>query len=123
MERHLDRPLSLAALARGVNLSVSRFAHLFHTELGRSPVRYFRELRLDRARLLVEESNLSIKQIMSAVGFKDPSHFARGFARRHGVSPRKIRARARSPGRSDHRPGTPLSSTFVNVIVRGEVCP
>jgi transcriptional regulator GlxA family with amidase domain len=112
MERHLERPLSLAQLARRVDLSVSRFAHLFHPELGRSPVRYFRELRLDRARRLVEESNLPIREIMAAVGFNDPSHFARGFARRHGASPRKIRARARSPGGSHNGLVAQLSSTF-----------
>jgi AraC-like DNA-binding protein len=46
----------------------------------------------------VEESSLSIKEIMARVGFSDPSHFTRDFSRRHGASPRKIRARARSPG-------------------------
>src|SRR5919108_3371077 len=99
MERHLERPLTVADLARRVNLSVSRFSHLFHTELGRSPARYLRELRLDRARVLVEGSTLSIKEVMATVGINDPSHFTRDFARRHGASPRKIRARARSPGR------------------------
>jgi len=112
MERHLERPLSVAELARRVNLSVSRFAHLFHTELGRSPARYLRELRLDRARVLVEESTLSIKEIRAAVGINDPSHFARDFARRHGASPRKIRARARSPGRRHFCLPGRLSSTF-----------
>ena len=112
MERHLERPLSVAELARRVNLSISRFAHLFHTELGRSPARYFRELRLDRARILVEESNLSIKEIMAAVGFNDPSHFARDFARRYGASPREMRARGTAPGRPRHFRAARLSSTF-----------
>ena len=112
MERHLERPLSVAELARRVNLSVSRLAHLFHTELGRSPARYLRELRLDRARVLVEESTLSIKEIRAAVGINDPSHFARDFARRHGASPRKIRARARSPGRRLLGATERLSSRF-----------
>src|SRR2546427_9334454 len=112
MERHLERTLSVAELARRVNLSVSRFAHLFHTELGRPPARYLRELRLDRARALVDESTLSIKEIMAAVGINDPTHFARDFGRRHGASPRRIRAPARSPGRHHFCLPGRLSSTF-----------
>jgi AraC family transcriptional regulator of arabinose operon len=98
MLRELDRPIAVSALARSVNLSRSRLTHLFRVEVGCSPGRYLRGLRLDRARQLVEESSLSIKEIMARVGFNDPSHFTRDFTRRHGASPRKIRARARSPG-------------------------
>jgi len=97
MERHLERPLRVAQLARRVNLSVSH---------------YLRELRLDRARVLVEESTLSIKEIRAVVGINDPSHFARDFARRHGASPRKTRAGARSSGRRHFCLPEPLSSTF-----------
>src|SRR5262245_41933433 len=98
MLHDLDRPLAVSELARRVNLSRSRLTHLFHTELGCSPARYLRQARLDRARQLVEETSLSIKEIMARVGFNDPSHFSRDFSKRHGASPRRIRARARSPG-------------------------
>src|SRR5262245_330183 len=110
MLRDIDRPLAISALARHVNLSRSRLTHLFHTEVGCSPARYLRQARLDRARQLVEETSLSIKEIMARVGFNDPSHFSRDFARRHGASPRRIRARARSPGARDTSPPQ-LSST------------
>jgi transcriptional regulator GlxA family with amidase domain len=98
MLKDIDRPLIVSDMARRVNLSRSRLTHLFRSEVGCSPGRYLREARLDRARQLVEESSLSIKEIMARVGFSDPSHFTRDFSRRHGASPRKIRARARSPG-------------------------
>jgi transcriptional regulator GlxA family with amidase domain len=98
MKSELDRPLAVSALARSVNLSPSRFTHLFRHELGCGPAHYLRELRLDRARHLIEESTLSIKEIMASVGINDPSHFTRDFTRRHGASPRRFRARARSPG-------------------------
>jgi transcriptional regulator GlxA family with amidase domain len=98
MLKDIDRPLVVSEMARRVNLSRSRLTHLFRSEIGCSPGRYLREARLDRARQLVEESSLSIKEIMARVGFNDPSHFTRDFSRRHGASPRKIRARARSPG-------------------------
>jgi transcriptional regulator GlxA family with amidase domain len=98
MQRDLDRPLPIAKLADRVNLSPSRFAHLFQRDTGFSPTRYLRELRLDRARALAEESALSVKEIMARVGFNDPSHFTRDFKCRHGVSPRTLRVRARSAG-------------------------
>jgi AraC family transcriptional regulator of arabinose operon len=98
MRKEIDRPLALATLAQRVNLSPSRFAHLFRQEAGCSPARYLRDLRLDCARALVEQSVLTIKEIMVCVGFNDPSHFTRAFVSRHGASPTKVRARARSPG-------------------------
>jgi AraC-like DNA-binding protein len=98
MRQELAAPLSVSELARRVNLSPSRLTHLFRTEIGCGPARFLRELRLDRARDLVEQSALSIKEIMATVGFNDPSHFTRDFSARHGASPRRIRARARSPG-------------------------
>ena len=97
MLKDIDRPLIVSEMARRVNLSRSRLTHLFRSEIGCSPGRYLREARLDRARQLVEESSLSIREIMARVGFSDPSHFTRDFSRRHGASPRKIRARARAP--------------------------
>jgi AraC family transcriptional regulator of arabinose operon len=99
IERDLHRQLPLAELARLVNLSPSRFAHLFMREMGAAPGRYLRDRRLARARSLLEQSSLSIKEVMARVGVNDPSHFARDFKRRYGASPRTFRARTRSSGR------------------------
>jgi AraC family transcriptional regulator of arabinose operon len=100
MERDLHRSLPLAELGRLVNLSASRLAHLFARDTGVAPARYLRDLRLGRARTLLEQSPLSIKEVMARVGMNDPSHFTRDFKRRYGSCPRTFRARARSPGRA-----------------------
>jgi len=99
MRHDLHRPWTVAELSRRVNLSPSRLAHLFARDVGVAPGQYLRDLRLERARALVEHSTLSVKEIMARVGFNDPSHFARDFKRRYGAPPRTVRARARSPGR------------------------
>src|SRR5262245_5789204 len=112
MLAEIARPIAVSELARRVHLSRSRLTHLFRAEVGCSPGRYIRQVRLDRARQLVEESSLSIKEIMARVGFSDPSHFTRDFTRRHGASPRKIRARARAPGASPTAP-LPRSSDAI----------
>jgi AraC-like DNA-binding protein len=82
----------IADIARGVNLSTSRFTHLFHEEVGAPPARYLLALRMTRARLLLERTFLSIKEVMAQVGCNDASHFSRDFRRFFGASPSEWRA-------------------------------
>jgi transcriptional regulator GlxA family with amidase domain len=98
MERHRAAPLSIAELARAVNLSPAHLTLLFRREVGQSPARVWRELRLDHARELLQTSFLTVKQVMAASGWNDPSHFCREFKRRRpkpaGVSrPRRLARR------------------------------
>ena len=95
MHRRMGEELTLDDLARHVNLSRSRFAHVFRQQTGRAPGRYLRDLRLARARVLLETTFLSIKEVMAAVGFNDPSHFSRDFQHAFGASPRAWRNAAR----------------------------
>jgi AraC family transcriptional regulator, arabinose operon regulatory protein len=90
-----------AELARSLNLSPSRFAHLFRKEIGVAPMRYLHTQRMLRARLLLEQTFLSVKQVMVEVGCSDPSHFARDFQRFHGLSPTQWRAAVRARDTDD----------------------
>lgn len=94
MQTGLARPIAIADLAVQVNLSPSRFRQLFGAQTGHSPARYLQQLRLRRARLLLERTFLSVKEVMTLVGYNDPSHFARDFRRLHGMPP----SAARAPG-------------------------
>jgi len=91
MERHRGAPLSVDELARAVNLSPAHLRRLFQRQLGRSPARVSRDLRLDRARHLLQTSFLTVKQVMAETGWNDPSHFSRDFKRRYGQPPRALR--------------------------------
>lgn len=91
MQRHLAEPLGITDLAALVNLSPSRFRHLFRTQIGIGPAQYLQRLRLRRARLLLERTFLTVKEVMALVGYSDPSHFARDFRRCHGVAPSTLR--------------------------------
>jgi transcriptional regulator GlxA family with amidase domain len=91
MHRHMSEPLTIGTLAERVNLSRSRFTALFVAQTGAAPMRYLQRARLRRARLLVERSFLTVKEIMVLVGYNDPSHFARDFRREHGVAPSVLR--------------------------------
>jgi transcriptional regulator GlxA family with amidase domain len=98
MEQTLEAAPSIPDLAASVNLSPSRFAHLFRQEMGTSPGRYLHTMRMQRARVLLERTFLSVREAMARVGFRDPSHFARDFRRFHGVSPSSVRGKALHPG-------------------------
>ena len=93
MHRHLAGPTTIPELAAQVNLSPSRFRALFSDQIGTGPSQYLQQLRLRRARLLLESSFLSVKEVMALVGYNDPSHFSRDFRRFHGVPPTAMRGR------------------------------
>ena len=99
MEKHLDSELSLEVLAQSVNLSTSRFRHLFKAETGTTPAQYLKSLRMSRAKKLVETTFLNIKQIRSSIGVRDKGHFAKDFERSYGLTPTQYRARIRGDGR------------------------
>lgn len=102
MQGRMAEPFNMAELAARVNLSPSRFRHLFTAQAGLPPSQYLRRMRLRRARLLLERSFLSVKEVMALVGYNDPSHFSRDFKQFHAVLPSAVRgpdphALAKSP--------------------------
>lgn len=97
IEDNLETAPSIPALAAAAGLSTSRFAHLFRQETGVAPGRYLHRLRMERARVLLERTFLSVREVMARVGFRDPSHFSRDFRRFHGIPPSAVRGTTR-PG-------------------------
>lgn len=91
IEEDLRRELSLEDLAKSVNLSASRLRHLFSTETGTSPGQYLKSIRIRKAKEMLETTFLSVKQIMSLVGFVDRKHFACDFKKAYGASPTEYR--------------------------------
>lgn len=84
----------LEKIALRLNLSNSRFRHLFKRETSVSPVRYVKQLRLQHAKYLLEDSALSVKEVMAASGMSDLSHFVRDFKQMYGLSPLSLRRAA-----------------------------
>ena len=103
MQRHLAEPMAMTDLAGRVNLSSSRFRALFTAQTGVGPAQYLQWLRLRRARLLLERTFLSVKEVMTLVGYNDPSHFTRDFRRLHGNTPSSFRARGVTTAVDGHR--------------------
>ena len=85
--------LSLGEFAQTVNLSVWRLCHIFKSDVGMPPIRFLRQLRMERAKDLLESSFLSVKEIAFQVGLNDESHFVRDFKATYGYSPALYRLR------------------------------
>ncbi|MDQ1489323.1 MAG: hypothetical protein QOJ23_1837 [Actinomycetota bacterium] len=83
----LASPLRVADLARAVNMSPSRFAHVFKEATGVSPHRFRKQLRLERAKYLLDESNWSVTSVAAEVGYSNVSHFISEFKRIFGHTP------------------------------------
>lgn len=91
MEKNLEEPLNRIDLARDANLSTRQLERLFRKYLNRSPARYYLELRLDKARLLLLQTNMSIIDVALACGFVSASHFSKCYRDYYGRTPRKER--------------------------------
>lgn len=95
MRDHLHRPLSLAEIAAVAGLSPFHFARAFAAREGMPPHQRLLELRLARARELLEEGDLGIAAVAAAVGYPDAGYFARLFRRTLGFTPRGYRSARR----------------------------
>jgi AraC family transcriptional regulator, arabinose operon regulatory protein len=92
MRSQMATHITLTALAREAELSVSRFAHVFRAETGSTPMGFLEQVRLERARALLELSSRSVGEIALEVGFEDAFHFSKRFRRGTGMSPRAYRS-------------------------------
>jgi AraC family transcriptional regulator of arabinose operon len=81
------------ALAALVNLSPSRFRHLFKQETGTSPAQYLKDYRMRKAEKMLRTTFFSVKQILKQVGLTSSAHFVRDFRDLHGLTPTAYRRR------------------------------
>lgn len=94
MEENLEQPLSIAAIAARVGLSRRRLEMLFAEHLGKSPGRFFLDLRLDEARRLATDTRLPLQEVALRSGFASQMAFARAFRARFGATASAVRAGA-----------------------------
>ena len=91
---HLHADLSVEKLAEVACLSVRQFSRLFSSETGMTPARVVENLRLERARFLLEQGRLPIEEVAIATGFGDRERMRRSFIRNYGQTPRSVRGAA-----------------------------
>jgi transcriptional regulator GlxA family with amidase domain len=93
MEANIEEPLSTDEIAQLAGISRRQLERLFKQYLGSLPSRYYLELRLQRARQLLRDTNHSIVQVGLMCGFSSGSHFSTAFGALFGNTPREERQR------------------------------
>jgi transcriptional regulator GlxA family with amidase domain len=92
--RNLQRPLSVEHLAQAVHLSPRQFSRAFRAETGQSPAKAVQNLRVEAARLLMEQGRLAIDVVARETGFAGRERMRRAFLRAFGQPPQVIRRNA-----------------------------
>jgi transcriptional regulator GlxA family with amidase domain len=93
--RNLQAPLTVEQLAERAHLSLRQFSRAFQEETGQSPARAVETLRIEAAKVMVEEGRLAIDVIAREAGFGSRDRMRRAFVRRYGQAPQEIRRDAR----------------------------
>lgn len=88
---HLAEPLPIGRLAEAARLSPRQFGRAFHRETGETPAKAIERLRVEAARLRLEEGSEPVEAIARAVGFTDPERMRRAFVKRFGHPPQVLR--------------------------------
>lgn len=94
IEEHYQQNLSLEEVAENVFLSKNYLSELFHKEMGYSFSRYLTEFRLEKAKLLLRETHMKVKEIADMTGFENPSYFIQVFKKSQKCTPNEYRIRA-----------------------------
>jgi transcriptional regulator GlxA family with amidase domain len=93
---HLHQPLTVTDLADVACLSERQFGRLFRAETGQTPAKVIEQLRVEAARMRIEEGSEALEVIARAVGFSDPERMRRAFIRVFGLSPQAIKRLSRA---------------------------
>jgi len=96
MERHTETPLGTLELAAGIQVTRRQLERLFRLHLQTTPSTFYLQLRLDRARQLLQQGEASVLDVALACGFESASYFSRCYRQRFGLSPREDRPRRSS---------------------------
>nr|WP_037272021.1 GlxA family transcriptional regulator [Roseovarius mucosus] len=91
METNIEEPISPATLARDVGMSTRQLERLFRRYLSRSPKRYYMELRLQKARNLLMQTDMTVINVALACGFASPSHFSKCYRAHYNTTPYRER--------------------------------
>ena len=97
MERNLEEPLSMVEVSQLTGISQRQLERMFKAYTGISPLRYYIGVRLDRARGLLTQTEMSIVEIATACGFNSSESFSRAYRRRYELSPTMDRSEGRVP--------------------------
>jgi transcriptional regulator GlxA family with amidase domain len=91
MEAAIEEPMALSELTRRTGVSQRQLERLCKRYLGATPAQYYVQLRLERARRMLRQTDMSVAEVAIACGFVSLSHFAKVYRHHYGLSPREDR--------------------------------
>lgn len=91
MQEHLDAGIEVEAIATQVGVGYTRLLEIFRQYTGLTPYQYFLQLRMHRAKELLQNTGLSIKEVAALMNFENQYYFARLFRKKTGMSPSQWR--------------------------------
>lgn len=99
MYDNIEAPLTLQDLADQVGISRRQIERQFKQLLNEAPAQTYRNIRLDRARTLLMETNMTVMEVAMAAGFNSDNVFSRQFKQRYGETPYGHRGRIKAKGK------------------------
>ncbi len=94
---HYEQGLTLNELAKKLNLSANYLSQAFKKETGKTFMKYITELRIDKAKEMLDSGEYSVSQIASKLGFDDYFYFLKTFKRVVGLTPKQYRLVGQTP--------------------------
>ncbi|OUN31893.1 hypothetical protein B5G33_00570 [Blautia sp. An81] len=91
IEENYQQNISLEEVAGNVFLNKNYLSELFHKEVGCSFSQYLTEVRIEKAKLLLRETHMKVKEIADMTGFDNPSYFIQVFKKTQGCTPNEYR--------------------------------
>ncbi|MEK8126509.1 AraC family transcriptional regulator [Paenibacillus filicis] len=94
------QPISIEQMAHSLGYHRTHLSKMFKQHTGLSPMQYLLKVRMERAKLLLQES-LTVEQVASSIGFTDPLYFSKQFKKTYGQSPSEYRQHLHNPYNCD----------------------
>lgn len=91
IDENFDKDLNMAVISNYVSMNYSLFSYAFKQYTGKNFVNYLKELRVNEAKRLLEETDLRVIEISQKVGYENEKHFMKLFKSQCGVSPTEYR--------------------------------
>lgn len=87
IKNNYSRDISLEDVSRVVNISPYYFSKIFKEDTGENFIEYLTNIRIEKAKELLETTDYSMKEICAEIGYSDPNYFSRSFKKNVGVTP------------------------------------
>lgn len=91
VQKHYSEPITLEEVCTAIGFSSSYFSVLFKKETGEGFAKFLTRVRIDRAKMLLQETSLSVAEICHQVGYGDLKHFSQTFKKMTSLNPAQYR--------------------------------